>query len=83
MVKCCSDANVFFLSGAVVGLERTFYNVSENEGVAEVCAVIYSPMTDCPIEFSFDVRLTTSDGSVGKDRMKITDSYMQLLILIL
>ena len=62
------------LSVAVVGLERTIYNISEKEGVAEVCAVIYSPMINCPTEFSFDVRLTTSDGSVGKERVKITDT---------
>ena len=63
-------------------LERTFYNVSENEGVAEVCAVIYSPMIECPTEFSFAVRLTTSDGSVGKKRVKITDTCKLKLVLI-
>ena len=57
-----------------MGLERIFYSVSENEGVAEVCAVIYSPTIDCPTEFSFDVRLTTNDSSDGKERVKITDS---------
>ena len=65
---------IFSLSDVVVGLEKTFYNVSENEGVAEVCAVIYSPMIDCPTEFSFGVRLTTKDGSSGKERLKITDT---------
>ena len=65
---------VFSLSEVVVGLERIIYSVSENEGVAEVCAVIYSPLIDCPTEFSFDVRLTTNDSNSGKERMKITDT---------
>ena len=36
-------------SVAVVGLDRTTYNVSENVGVVEVCAIVYSPDIDCPI----------------------------------
>ena len=50
---------------AVVGLERTYYNVSEAVGVVEVCAVVYQPTGDCPIEFPFNATLTTSDGSAG------------------
>ena len=51
------------LSGAVVGLERTFYNASEDVGVLEVCAIVYSPNIECPIEFAFNANLSTSDGS--------------------
>ena len=36
---------------AVVGLDKIFYNVSEDVGMVEVCAVVYSPMVGCPIEF--------------------------------
>ena len=62
---------------AVVGLERTFYQVSENVGVVEVCAIVYSPNITCPnitcpIGFPFDVRLRTRDGSAGKEQDKIT-----------
>ena len=56
---------------AVVGLEETFYQVSEDVGVVEVCAIVYSPVNDCPIAFPFQVRLTTRDGSAGKKRAKI------------
>ena len=56
---------------AVVGLERTFYQVSENVGVVEVCAVVYSPVIECPIQFSFNLQLTTSDGSAGKESIKM------------
>ena len=49
---------------AVVGLERTLYQVSEDVGVVEVCAIIYHPNVTCPIEFPFTVNLTTN-GSAG------------------
>ena len=55
-----------FTSEAVVGLEKTFYNVSEDVGVVEVCAIVYMPTIDCPIAFPFDVSLSTRDGSAGK-----------------
>ena len=48
-----------------MGLERTFYNVSEGVGVVELCAVVYEPDIVCPIEFPFDVRLSTDDGTAG------------------
>ena len=51
---------------AVVGLEETFYQVSETDGVVEVCVVIYEPDIVCPIEFPFDVSLSTFDESAGK-----------------
>ena len=54
----------------MVGLERTFYQVSEDVGVVEVCAIVYSPEIDCPIAFPFDVSLRTVDGSAGKERDK-------------
>ena len=53
---------------AVVGLERTAYTVTEDVVVVEVCAIVYSPSPNntCPINFPFDVRLSTSDGTAGK-----------------
>ena len=50
---------------AIVGLERTFYQVSEDVGVVEVCAIVYSPNITCPIQFAFNINLSTSDGSAG------------------
>ena len=49
-----------------MGLEETFYKVSETDGVVVVCVVVYEPDISCPIEFPFDVRLFTTDGSAGK-----------------
>ena len=51
--------------GARVGLERTFYSVSEGVGVVELCAVVYEPNITCPIEFPFNIRLSTADGTAG------------------
>ena len=51
---------------AIVGLEESFYQVSENMGVVEVCTVVNSTGTSCPIDYSFEVDLSTKDGSAGK-----------------
>ena len=54
-------------TAAVVGLERTVYTVSEDDGIVEVCAIVTSPDIVCPIEFPFEVSLSTSttDGTAG------------------
>ena len=54
-----------YFAAAVVGLERTFYQVSEDVGVVEVCAVVYSPSGACPITFPFNVVLSTSEDAVA------------------
>ena len=48
-----------------MGLERTFYQISEGVDVVEVCAIVYSPNITCPIEFKFEISLSTSDDSAG------------------
>ena len=48
-----------------MGLEKTFYQVSEDVGVVEVCAIVYSPTIVCPIAFPFDVSLSTDDNTAG------------------
>ena len=40
-----------YFAATVVDLERTLYQVSEDVGVVEVCAVVYSPSGACPITF--------------------------------
>ena len=49
----------------MVGLEQTFFSVSEDVGVVELCANVSSPVNDCPIKFPFEVQLSTLDGSAG------------------
>ena len=52
---------------AVVGLERTFYEVMEEVGVVEVCVIVYQPDggITCPIAIPFNVSLSTLDGTAG------------------
>ena len=65
----------------MVGLDETFYQVSENENMVNVCATVYHPMIECPIGFSFNVSLTTTNGSAGKERVKIIDLCNRPLFL--
>ena len=46
----------------------TFYEVSEDVGEVEVCTIVYSPNgnIECPIKFPFEVFLSTTEGSAGK-----------------
>ena len=46
-----------------MGLEKTFYSVSEDDGMLEVCAIVTSPGIGCPIQFPFQVSLSTTDGT--------------------
>ena len=54
------------MPGAIVGLERTHYNVSEENGTVEVCAIIRRPHIECPVEKTFMMRISSADGSAGK-----------------
>ena len=62
-----------FTPEALVGLERTFYNASKND-VVEVCAVVYTPDIFCPINFAFDVRVSTSITSSSGASSRGNDS---------
>ena len=50
---------------AVVGLEQTFYSISEDGGAVEMCVVVHFPDIDCPIKFPFTVLLSTRDFSAS------------------
>ena len=43
----------------------TFYQVDEDAGFVEICAVVFEPTITCPIEFDFTVSLSPLDGSAG------------------
>ena len=51
---------------AVVGLEETFYNVSESVGEVELCVIVYQPQIQCPISFPFIVALGTRQGTASQ-----------------
>ena len=54
------------MSGAIVGLERTHYNASEENGTVEVCAIIRNLHIECPVEKTFIMDISSADGSAGK-----------------
>ena len=54
------------MSGAIVGLERTHYNVSEENGTVKVCAIIRNPHIECPVEKTFMMSISSADGSAGR-----------------
>ena len=48
-----------------MGLERTIFTVSEDVGVVELCARVFEPDIDCPIEFAFNIILSSTDRTAG------------------
>ena len=48
-----------------MGLERTFYAEFDNVSLVEVCTLVHSPNTSCPISYPFNVRLSTEDDTAG------------------
>ena len=50
----------------MVGLEEVVQEVSEDVRAVELCVKVLSPAIECPIEFPFDVGLSTMDGIAGK-----------------
>ena len=48
-----------------MGLERTYYTVSVNVSMVEVCTIVYSHSFPCPIDHPFNVRFSTADGTAG------------------
>ena len=63
-----------------MGLEKTFYSVSEDDGMLEVCANVTSPDIGCPIQFPFQVSLSTTDGSAGTDFIIIDIIYHHIVV---
>ena len=66
---CLNDSNLhdqFTSTEAVVGLERINLTVSEDMGVVELCVRVFEPDIECPIEFLFDIVLSTADRTAGR-----------------
>ena len=61
--------------GAVVGLEQTFFRVSGDVGVVELCANVSFPVIDCPIKFPFEVQLSTCDGTASTANFTVCMRY--------
>ena len=65
--------------GAVVGLEQTFFRVSGDVGVVELCANVSFPVIDCPIKFPFEVQLSTCDGTASTASFAVCMRYNHIL----
>ena len=52
-------------AGATLGLEQTSFRVLQGVGFIELCASVLFPEITCPIEFPFNVSLSTADGTAG------------------
>ena len=62
----CVPRLVLFISpsAVTVHMEQVTYEVEENVGSVEVCAVIRSPPgVECPVDFSVSVTISTSDDT--------------------
>ena len=53
---------------AVVGFEKTIYEVTEYMDSVEVCAVVYSPNVSCPVLFPFVVSIDAGNEYTAKKR---------------
>ena len=62
---------------AYVGLQRDRFDVEEEDGYVEVCAQIFSPNIDTPVDFMFSVQLTTADGTASEYYTKSTHFWNQ------
>lgn len=51
---------------AIVGLQFENMEVNENARELEVCIVVHTPETDCPITFPFEVNIFTTSDTAGK-----------------
>ena len=64
----------------VVGLEQTFYRVSEDVGQVELCVNVSSPIIECPITFPFQVSLTTRSRTAGNAIYNYTSFHIIIIL---
>ena len=58
--------NLFVSATAVeVGLDKSSYSVREDVGHVEVCVVVTSPTSGCPVAYNFSVLVVNLAGSAG------------------
>ena len=78
---------LFHITEAVVGFNKTSLRVEEEAAEVEVCVKVYSPSSDCPVNFSFTVRLNTRDGTAGEQshlssQHRLCPSFTQRVLMI-
>ena len=70
-----------------VGLERTFYNVTEDVSVVEVCIVVHKlDHINCSVSFPFDIHFLSNgtNDTAGKfiQWMFIGDRFVAVSLLV-
>ena len=74
-VFCNHVRHILFISlnhiiDATVGFMPSQITVSEEDGTAHVCVEITRPDIPCPVEYPFNLVITTADGTAGNDDAK-------------
>ena len=64
--KNCSWKNILPPTEAGVGLKYVFTYLDERFGRVRICVDVKNPRDICPIQFPFNISLSTRDGSAGK-----------------
>ena len=59
------DGFLYFSPVLVVGLDHEQYIVSEGDGAVEVCTSVKFPETECPLNRSFSLWLSTAASTAG------------------
>ena len=72
----------FNYAGAEVGLELTYFTVSESAGSVELCVAVFSPTIQCPIQFPLLIILTVSNRSTGREPLHCFCSRILIGLLI-
>ena len=76
----CTLCALLLHTVAVVGLQPTSYQVSENAGAVMVCVAVSSPDIACPIAFPFNVKITTLSGSAGNNADLIENIHVHVIL---
>ena len=65
IISCNGDLYPYLcVSGVLVGLDQTYYRVSEDVGVVKLCANVSFWQS---MSLRFNVTISTSSGSAGND----------------
>lgn len=59
-----------------MSLEDILYQCNEEDGFVEVCVIVRSPAVECPVSFSFDVRLFTVENTAGNYNISIKSKFI-------
>ena len=57
---------MIFTIDATVGVEKMYYTVNEGDSVT-LCVDVKSPIISCPVNFGFNIMVSTSQISAGSN----------------